>query len=151
MQLVISLVEAGDGQALASLYHWLACDASVARYGRVTVQALSHQPGDMGVASDVINAVFADAGAAAGIGSLLVAYRTWRDTRTQAPAFKIEKDGVAVVIRQGSEQEIRQILSVMLPDAGAGAAGQVGATEEGANGDGPAGSGEIPRRSGWRA
>jgi hypothetical protein len=72
----------------------------------------------MGAAFDVINASFADAGAAAGIGSLLVAYRAWRDTRTQAPAFTIEKDGVTIVVNHGSEQEIRQILSVMLPDAG---------------------------------
>jgi len=75
------------------------------------------QPGDMGGAFDVINAMFADAGAAAGIGSLLVAYRAWRDTRTQAPAFTIGKDGVTAVVDRRSEQEIRQILNVMLPDA----------------------------------
>jgi hypothetical protein len=128
VQLVISPVEADGGQALASLYRWLRRDSALARYGQLTVQSVNQQPGDMGGAFDVINAAFADAGAAAGIGSLLVAYRAWRDTRTQAPAFTIEKDGVTVVVDQGSEQEIRQILNVMLPDAGT--AGLAGTLEE---------------------
>ena len=64
----------------------------------------------------MISAVFSDAGAVAGVGSLLMAYRAWRDTRTQAPAFMIEKDGVTVVMHQGSEQEIRYVLGVMFPD-----------------------------------
>ena len=117
MQLMISAVEPGDGQALASLYRWLHRDSAVARQGQVTVQAVGRQSGDMSGALDVISVVFADAGAAAGIGSLLVAFRSWRDTRTQAPAFTIEKDGVIVVVNSGSEQEIQQILNAMLPDA----------------------------------
>jgi Effector Associated Constant Component 1 len=115
MRLVISTAEDGDSQAVVSLYRWLSRDATVARYGQVTAQAVS-QPGRMSAAFDVINAVFADAGAAAGIGSLLVAYRAWRDTRTQAPALVITKDGVTVMINQGSAEEIQQILGVMLPD-----------------------------------
>jgi hypothetical protein len=117
MRLVISPVEADSGQALVSLYRWLARDAAVARYGQLTVQAKSLRPGDMGGVFDVINAVFSDAGAMAGIGSMLVAYRAWRDTRTQAPTFMIEKDDVTVVLDQGSEQEIRQILRAMFPDS----------------------------------
>jgi hypothetical protein len=117
MKLVISTIEADDGQALVSLYRWLSRDSAVASHGRLTVQTLSQRPGDMGGAIDVINAVFTDAGAVAGIGSMLVAYRAWRSTRTQAPAFKIEKDGITVVLEQGSEQEARQILDAMLPDA----------------------------------
>lgn len=92
MHLVISPAVAGDDQALVSLYRWLSRDAAMARYGQVTVQATRQQPGGMGAAFDVINAVFADAGALAGIGSLLVAYCAWRETRTQAPAFTIEKE-----------------------------------------------------------
>jgi hypothetical protein len=79
----------------------------------------------------VINAVFADAGAAAGIGSLLVAYRAWRDTRTRPPAFVIERDGVTVVVNEGSEYEIQRVLNVMLPDAtNAGPANVSGAPPE---------------------
>jgi hypothetical protein len=115
MRLVISTAEDADGQALASLYRWLSRDATVARYGQVAKGAVS-QPGRMGAAFDVINAVFADAGAAAGIGSLLVACRAWRDTRTKAPNLVIAKDGVTVVISQGSEEEIQRAISVMLPD-----------------------------------
>ena len=128
MRLVISPVEADGGRALVSLYRWLSHDAVVASYGQVTVQAVKQQPGDMGAVLDVISAVFSDAGAAAGVGSLLVAYRAWRDTRTQAPAFMIEKDGVTIVVDHGSEQEIRHVLSVMFPDSGP--AGQPGTAEE---------------------
>lgn len=129
MKLVISPVEADDSYALLSLYRWLSQDAAVASYGQVTVQTVRQQPGEMGGAFDVINAVFGDAGAIAGIGSLLVAYRAWRDTRTQAPAFTIEKDGVTVVIDRGSEEEIQQILKVMLP-AGGTTVGQAGTLQE---------------------
>jgi hypothetical protein len=128
MKLVISSVEADDGQALVSLYRWLSRDSAVAGRGRVTVETVSGQLGDMGGAVDVITMVFADAGAVAGIGSMLVAYCTWRSTRTQAPAFKIEKDGVTVVVEQGSEQEVRRVLEVMLPgndtEGASGAAGE---------------------------
>ncbi len=117
MRLVITAVGDSDGQGVASLYRWLSRDASVARYGQVTVQEASQQPGGMGAAFDVINAIFADAGAASGIGSLLVAYRAWRDTRTQAPSLVITKGDVTITISQGSEEEIQQILTVMLPEA----------------------------------
>lgn len=116
MQLIISAVGVSDGQAAASLYRWLSRDATLARYGQVSARTVGERPGDMGAAVDVINAVLADAGAAAGIGSLLVAYRAWRDTRTLAPSFVIEKDGVRVVVNQGSEKEVQQVLNAMLPE-----------------------------------
>jgi hypothetical protein len=119
MRLVIRPIEAGHSQAVVSLYRWLSCDAGLARYGQVTVDAADQEQGRMGGVLDVINAVFADAGAAAGVGSLLVAYWAWRDTRTQAPAFRIEKDGVTVVVDRGSEDELSRVLSVLVPDADA--------------------------------
>jgi Effector Associated Constant Component 1 len=139
MKLVISPMEADDGQALVSLYRWLSRDSTVASQGRLTVQTVSQKPGDMGGAIDVINAVFADAGAVAGIGSMLVAYRAWRSTRTQAPAFKIEKEGITVVVEQGSEQEVRRILDAMLPSVhDRGPAETTGEDPGAANADGPA-------------
>jgi len=119
MRLVISPVEADGDQALASLYRWLSRDAAVAACGQLSFQSVSQQPGEMGSVLDVITAVFSDAGAAAGVGSLLVAYRSWRDTRTRSPALTIEKDGVTLMVNEGSEQEIRQVLSVMFPVSGA--------------------------------
>jgi Effector Associated Constant Component 1 len=128
VELVISPVDPGDGQTVMSLYRWLSRDTRVAHHARVTIQHAGRQRGEMGGAFDVINAVFADGGAAAGIGSLLVAYRVWRDTRTRPPAFTVEKDGLTVVIDQGSEQEIQQVLTMMLPETRA--AGPAVAAEE---------------------
>ena len=132
LQLVIRPVGDDAGQAIASLYKWLSRDASVARYGQVTVGVADQQPGDMGAAVDVINAVFADAGGAAGIGSLLVAFRAWRDTRTQAPIFTIHKEGVTIELAEGSEEECRRVLSVLLPD---GANAHPAGITEGDSGD----------------
>ena len=100
------------------MYRWLARDAAVGSRAELTAGPAGQRPGDMGAVLDVITAVCSDAGAAAAVGSLLVAYRAWRGTRTHAPAFRIEKDGVTVVVDEASEQEIRQILTVMFPDSG---------------------------------
>jgi hypothetical protein len=115
MRLVISPVEDGDDQAVASLYRWLSRDAAVAACGQVRVESIGPQPGEMGSVLDVITAVFSDAGAAAGVGSLLVAYRAWRDTRTRAPSLTIEKDGVTLVVNEGSEEEVRRTLGLFFP------------------------------------
>ncbi|GAA2073574.1 hypothetical protein GCM10009780_06860 [Actinomadura alba] len=82
----------------------------------MSLDTVERRPGEMGGAFDVVNAVFADAGAVAGIGSLLVAYRTWRDTRSRAPRLRIEKDGVSVTVENGSDAEIRRIIDVLFPE-----------------------------------
>lgn len=115
MHLMISTV--GGGGAMVSLHRWLSRDTRVAKRGQVSLEAADGAPGGMGPAFDVINAVFADAGAAAGIGSLLVAYRAWRETRAQPPSLRIERDGVSVVVNECSEREIQQDISVLLPHA----------------------------------
>jgi Effector Associated Constant Component 1 len=113
MRLMISSVEPDDGQALASLYRWLSQDAVVARYGGVTAHEVSREPGEMGAALDVINAVFADAGATAGVGSLLIAYRAWRDTRTKAPTFTVTMNDVTVTLDRGTEEEFKKIIDLI--------------------------------------
>jgi len=115
MHLMINLNGAGDGKTMASLHRWLSHDARLRQYATLTVQPASPVPGEMGAALDVINAVFADAGAAAGVGSLLVAYRAWRETRTRPPALVIEREGVTITVNDGSEREIRQVIAFLLP------------------------------------
>ena len=120
MQFAISLVEADGGQTATSLYRWLSRDSRVTACAEVSLQSGGARPGEMGSVEDLITAVFADAGAMAGVGSLLVAYRAWRDTRTRPPAITIEKDGVTVEVNEGSEQQIRQVLSAFFPGADIG-------------------------------
>lgn len=129
MRLVISPVEADGGRAASSLYRWLSRDQAVGAYGQLNLQSAGQRPGEMGGVLDVITAVFSDGSAVAAIGSLLVAYRAWRDTRTRPPALEVEKDGVTLVVREGSEQEISKVLSVLFPDSAA--SGQVSPPEEG--------------------
>lgn len=132
VRLVIRPAGADDGRALDSLFRWLSRDTELARHAHLSSAAACRGPGEMGGALDVVNAVFADAGAAAGIGSLLVAYRAWRSTRTQAPAFTIERDGVTVTISQGSEEEVGRVLQLLLPGRpGAGSGGMPGSAAAG--------------------
>jgi len=103
-----------DGSELVSLYRWLSGDAAVADRVQVVVETRDGQHGAMGGAFNVINAMFADGSAVAAIGSLFLAYRTWRDTRQTPPALKIEKDGVTVLVNSGSDQEMRHVVELML-------------------------------------
>jgi Effector Associated Constant Component 1 len=128
VELRITPLEPVNDQELVSLYRWLSRDAALGRHGRVSLETVTRRPGEMGGAFDVINAVFADASALAGIGGLLLSYRTWRDTRSQAPRVRIEKDGVTIEVENGSEEEVRRIVRTLLPGAhpepGTGAAGE---------------------------
>jgi hypothetical protein len=117
MDLRISPVEAEDDQALISLFRWLSRDVVVGREGRLSLETVDRRTGEMGGAFDIINAVFADASAAAGVAGLVLAYRTWRGTRSRAPRLRIEKDGVSVIVEDGSEAEIRRIVEALFPDA----------------------------------
>ena len=116
MLVTIRVANADEVEALKSLYRWLSRDPELDRHCRVSLAESSQAPAEMSAVADMINAVFADAGAAAGIGSLLVAFRSWRETRTQAPAFTIEKDGVTVVVNHGSAQEVYPLLDALRHD-----------------------------------
>ena len=64
MQIAIRAADGNHSQALKSLYRWLMRDAELAQCGRVSLDASGQAPGEMSAVTDVINAVFADAGAA---------------------------------------------------------------------------------------
>ncbi|XVQ10280.1 effector-associated constant component EACC1 [Spirillospora sp. CA-255316] len=91
----------GDERDLASLHRWLSQDAAFARHARVSRDSVAPTPGGMGGAFDVINAVLADAGAVAGLGSLLIAFKTWRATRSRPPAMTIRYGDVTVTVAEG--------------------------------------------------
>jgi hypothetical protein len=69
----------------------------------------------MGGTVAVNNEMLADASAIAGVGSLLIAYKTWRGTRSRPPAVTIRYGDVTVTVAEGSEQEIQPLLDALLP------------------------------------
>ncbi|MEU8802440.1 hypothetical protein [Spirillospora sp. NPDC048819] len=115
MDLRISTVDA-DGQELKSLYRWLSRDGMLMRHAQVSFEQ-ADRPGEMGGVFDLINVLLADASAVAGMGSLAVALKTWRGTRSRPAAITIEHNGVIITLTEGSEEEIRSLLDRLSPPA----------------------------------
>jgi hypothetical protein len=80
-----------DGEALTSLYRWLDRDRDVT----VSLVPAAELPGDMGGGFEVIAAVLSNGIA---LGSLIVAYLSWRDSRPKPPPVRIEYGGVVITI-----------------------------------------------------
>jgi hypothetical protein len=116
MDLHISVLT-DDDRELVSLYRWLAQDASVQRNARISRGTFPPPPGStqspMGDAFDFINAVLSNANAVAGIGSMLIAYKAWRGTRSKPPAITIRHGDITVTVAEGSEQEIQPLLNAL--------------------------------------
>lgn len=109
MNLLISID--GDGQGtLGSLHRWLVADPELRRSSAFELVASHPQPGEMGPVFDVINAVISDG---TGLGSLIVAYLAWRDSRPHAPAIRIERDNVVVSLSEGSPEAIDKALTAL--------------------------------------
>ena len=103
-------VDGDDQNALGSLQRWLAGDPELRRSSTFELVPSHPSPGEMGPVFDVINAVISDG---TGLGSLIVAYLAWRDSRPHAPAVRIERDGVVVNLAEGSPEAIDEVLSAL--------------------------------------
>lgn len=116
-----------DGQAdhaeLASLYRWLQRNA--APDIRLTLVPQS-DPEAQGGVFEVINALISDG---SGLGGLALSYAAWRQARRSRSKVRFERDGLTVVVEDGSPEAVRRIaetlagLSTALPDADPGGAG----------------------------
>jgi hypothetical protein len=110
------IVDGGDEEAdsstasLTSLYRWLAQDPDVARQAEISLDPGPVGAGEMGGAFEVINAVLTHGVA---LSSLAVACATWRSSRPTAPAVRIEIDGVAVTVEDGSPEAVRRIVDAL--------------------------------------
>ncbi|ARF53871.1 effector-associated constant component EACC1 [Streptomyces gilvosporeus] len=114
MQVDIAVDAQADGESddrsLTSLYRWLGRDPEVVRHAQVSLVPRQAQPGDMGDAFEVINAVVANAIA---LGGLVVACATWRGSRSAAPPVRIERDGVTITVEDGSPESVHRIVAAL--------------------------------------
>ncbi|TDD27803.1 hypothetical protein E1287_33860 [Actinomadura sp. KC06] len=111
MELQFRLVGDVPRADVSSLHRWLERDEEVRRSAVVSLADARSRPDDMGGVADIITVIFADAGAVAGIGSLVIAYRSWRENCGQGGmSLVIEQDGQRVTLTGGSEEELRQVL-----------------------------------------
>ncbi len=101
--------ESGD-QSLTSLYRWLAEDPEVTRDAAIHPVATPPGAGEMGGAFEVINAAFTHAIA---LGGLVVSCAAWRASRPHSPVIRIERDGVTVIVEDGSPDTVRRVVDAL--------------------------------------
>lgn len=110
MELVIRTEDDGDGLALQSLYRWLEDDPDLAGGARIRLREAMYQPGDMGGLFDAVLAVVSDASS---LGSLLMAYLAWRDTKPKPPAVTIERDGTIVTLTDVRPETVSSVIAAL--------------------------------------
>jgi hypothetical protein len=94
-------------QALASLHQWLLQDPDVTRWSAVSLGTGNTAPGEMGPVFDVVTVVLSNTIA---LGSLVVAYLSWRDSRPRSPTVSIERDGVVVSLTDSSPETVSRVI-----------------------------------------
>ena len=103
-----------EGQALASLHQWLVQDPDVTRWSTVSLEAGGNVPGEMGPVFDVVTVVLSNSIA---LGSLIVAYLSWRDSRPRPPTVSIERDGVVVSLAGSSPETVSRVIEALSDQA----------------------------------
>jgi hypothetical protein len=108
MDLRLFIEDDANGEQLTSLGRWLADDPDTAPLAVALEQTGEPVPGSMGAPMDVISAV---AGDGAGVGSLVVAYLAWRDSRPGRPKGRFEHDGVVVELTDVTPAEVGSVVA----------------------------------------
>jgi hypothetical protein len=105
-----------EGQELLSLHRWLADDPDVTSQAVLRLEPRAATGfGEMGGAFDAVVAVLSDGIA---LGSLIVAYQSWRDSRPRPPAVSIECRGTVVSLADGSPGTVRRLVEALSEQAG---------------------------------
>jgi hypothetical protein len=125
MHIKISSADHVGDDAMSALAGWLNRDRDVTRTATV-VPASSGVSGSMG-ACDVINVTLTHVEAISGI---LLAYASWRQSRSKVPAITLRSETVQVTINDASPATIDKVLTLFAaadePEAARPAAGDGG-------------------------
>ncbi|MFF1419359.1 hypothetical protein [Streptomyces sp. NPDC058280] len=92
-----------------SLYRWLMAEPELRGRAEVSVESAQSAEGHMGEALDIVNVVLTHTIA---LGSLITAVVAWRSSRPRSPQVRLERDGVVVILEDGSAESVEQILNV---------------------------------------
>jgi Effector Associated Constant Component 1 len=117
MTLEIRICAEGEGseEALVSLHDWLSQDPDV-RCGTVLrLEAPGAVEGTMSASFDAIMAIVSNGIA---LGSLIVAYQSWRDASVRSPKIMIETEDVRIDLTDSSQGTVIQIVKDLSKDAG---------------------------------
>ncbi|MEU3620782.1 hypothetical protein ABZ725_52445 [Streptomyces sp. NPDC006872] len=109
MQAKIIVGGVDDDRSVTSLYRWLIHDQEVVNHAQISLIPAREKIGEMGVAFEVINAVF-NSGIA--LGNLALACAAWRGSRPSAPVVRIERGGMTITVEDDSDA-MRRIIDVL--------------------------------------
>ena len=147
LRVEIYVADEHGGDELRDFFRWLTEDEDGPEQARLGTRAGGGPDGAMGL-QDVIDLVLTQGTA---IANLAMVYANWRDSRGDRPmpglTFTRASDGLAVTVSGGSEEAVRQVLTVLAQAPPLGLGGPGGSREPrtpgapGASGNGPGGAG----------
>jgi hypothetical protein len=95
---------------LSSLYQWLVQDPDVRQSVVVRLEPAAGNVGEMGVGFDAIIAIVSNAIA---LGSLIVAYMSWRDSRQKSPSVSIQNINTVFNLSDSSPETVSRIVEAL--------------------------------------
>lgn len=110
MEVKIRVYDDPDGLALPSLHRWLAQDTDLPRGTIVRLDLAACTTSDMGGTLDAITAMVNDGIA---LGSLIVAYQAWRDSRSQQRKVIIEYGKIRVDLSDTSPEIVSDLVKAL--------------------------------------
>jgi hypothetical protein len=100
-----------EEQELIYLHRWFTEDPEVSRNSVIRLaQRVPSQPGEMGGAFEAIIAILSDGTA---LGSLIISFLAWRDSRPRPPTVSIECRGITVNLSEGSPETVRRMVAAL--------------------------------------
>lgn len=112
MRLGITVLD-DDGGQLRALQRWLLRDPDTAG-ASLTLRGRNATPGAMGPGLDLIDVVLSNA---VGLGGLLLAVASWRQSRGNRPSVRVERDGVTVTVSGTDADQIERLVRQLTTQA----------------------------------
>lgn len=109
MHVQVRITEGRQENELRSLQGWLRREPAT-RGAAVSLEGKASAPGSMGQLIDVLQLVTGNGWSAA---SFVMSVLAWRQTRPKPPRMVIRHGDVEVSLAEGTEEEVRRIVSVL--------------------------------------
>lgn len=110
MELKIHVTGDEGGLGLTSLYQWLIQDPDVRQSADLRLEPAAGETGEMGIAFDAITAIVSNGIA---LGSLIVAYMTWRDSRVKSPQVSIQNTHIAFTLNDSTPETVSYLVEAL--------------------------------------
>jgi Effector Associated Constant Component 1 len=109
MELSLSIPNEKDQESLLSLYEWLEDDRDIRKGAEVNLIEAPLQRGSMAGEFELISLLMSSG---FNIGSLAIAFASWRASRTASPPVRIEAKGLEITIDSDDSRVIERALKM---------------------------------------